>query len=136
MQVLVQQLQDQQLGVYLWSQPQFGQSPLRLIQECEALPAEQQSSGFGPLRTAQIRQRRGHNSLSLMPIMESTFRREELEGGPGQLPGLLGGYRLIPEPLGLTPQAAHRGRMAGSRLSLTAQLVQLLLGGLGLIQGR
>src|SRR4029077_4148583 len=61
--------------------------------------------------------------------------REELEGGSGQLPGPLGGRRLIPKLLSLTPQFARRCRITSLRCSLTAHLVQLLLGSLGTLKG-
>ena len=78
---------------------------------------------------------RRHNRLGLLPIVEAAFGREELEGGSGQLPGPLGGHRLIPKPLGLTPQVACLCGVARPRFSRTAQPVQLLLGRLGSLQG-
>ena len=80
-------------------------------------------------------QRRRHNRLGLLPIVEAAFGREELEAGSGQLPGPLGGHRLIPKSLGLTPQAACQCGVARPRFSRTAQPVQLLLGRLGSLQG-
>src|SRR5208282_3182199 len=79
--------------------------------------------------------RRRNNRLGLLPIVEAAFGREELEGGSAQLPGPLGGQRLIPKPLGLTPQAACLCGVARPRFSRTAQPVQLLLGRLGSLQG-
>ena len=67
--------------------------------------------------------------------LRAAFGCEELEGGSGQLPGPLGGHRLIPKSLDLTPQAACRCGVARPRFSRTAQPVQLLLGRLGSLQG-
>ncbi len=116
-------------------QAQLGPTPLRLIQKRKALSAEQQPLHLGPCRTDQVQQRRRHNCPCLEPIVEAAFGREELEGRSGLLPGHLGGHRLIPEPLGLTPQAVRWWGVARSRFPLPTQSAQLLLCRLGAFQG-
>src|SRR5271157_458285 len=131
----IQSLQIEQGRQDLAAQAQLGQAPVRLIQEREALSAEQQSTGLSPCRSVQVRQGRRHNRLGLLPLVETAFRREKLEGGSAQLPRRLGGHRLIPKLLSLTPQAVRRFSMARLRYSLTVHSVQLLLCLLGALQG-
>src|SRR5262249_6642596 len=111
------------------------QSLLGLIQEREALAALQQAPGLGPRRPAQVGQRRRDDRLGLAAIVEPAFGREELERGLGPIPGRLGRQGLIPGPFRLTPEPVRRRRTTLARQSLTATLVQRLLGRVGTLQG-
>src|SRR5208283_5091881 len=97
-------------------QSQLSQTPLRLVQEREALSAAQQPPGLGPCRTAQVGQRRHHNPLGLTPqaacpcgVARPRFSRTaqpvqlllgrlgSLQGAAGRAPGCPQGTATLAE---------------------------------------
>ena len=103
-----QTFEVQQRRQDVWVQPQPGQPGLHLIQEREALPAEQQPTGLGPRRAAEVRQRRRDDRLGL----GRSFTRPS--GVKTRTPTWLASRpSRRPRP---DPRAARPGARAGSKV--------------------